>query len=320
MAIRLLGVLALVLVFLLILIPRLPDGSEGDPLLDASSEQGSEAEQQGGPSAPGNGDSNGEQEAGGSAQPGSSRPSSLPETPDAPDDEPDWTQVSDVDELKAELEAQFDEGDAQAALHLSTLKNLCYAAAVNKERLIARFDDTHDPEERQPLASYLEKLEQLQGPCEDADAISSPPALSDVEKWTWRAAEAGEESAMYSVVFNQHGDPPDELMDDDEEQHALRQSFLQELRDQCHADSLQSIGLHMAAGSRVTEDFSLGVEADVPEETARQMEAFGHRYAAASLRGQDEPAAKARHADHPLTPAEERQAQQFGQRLLANCD
>lgn len=232
--------------------------------------------------------------------------------------------TEDVDRRYATLVEQYESGDESAAHTLYELSRLCMSARRDLSEMREAIDGEPDPEVRQAKESRYDRLKAAQRRCRDSRYGNVVSAVQEYGNWGWRAAEAGYQDAMYDVVFNYRSGstvPDDwEVAGNDADILNLRQRYASALRESCHAPSLQSMGRHMARGSRVADGLYLDAFEDFRDDRARQMEAFAHRYAAAQLNGHERPGHTAREADFALTAAEEMAAAELGTDILSACD
>jgi len=235
-------------------------------------------------------------------------------------EELDLKTVEDVAAKYAELKAAFEAGDVHAAYQLYELSFGCSVSPRMIETRRSWLEDETDPNQRESIRRDKRHFEAFNQQCEETEWGQPRMAYEEASQWHWKAAEAGHADAMYRTVFSgMHRSPREGARLSEDEQMDIRRDYLESLRDACHADALHSMGVHLSRDSAVTADFELQDHWDRDDDSARQMEGFAHRYAAARLREEGRPAEEARIPDQLLTAAEETQAARWAEDMLADC-
>jgi len=234
----------------------------------------------------------------------------------------DWHAISDVNALHAELVERFEAGDVHAGYQLFELAEHCLLGPMVMHDIEEQIAAANDPETIQGLQETRDKYQAIEEPCRESELWQANVSMAVQSRWLWRSAEAGHVDAMYDVVFGRSNPvaPPREMeLDGEDERLAHRRGYARQLRQACDDRALYSMGVHFSRNSPVTEGLAFADHPDVDEATARQLEGFAHRYAAAHLQGEGRPAHEARNPDHPLTPAEESRAMGLAEELLDQC-
>lgn len=230
----------------------------------------------------------------------------------------DWEGIDDVDEVIQSLTSAMESGDKEAAWQLHSLATICMKAAMSPRSVPAELQSTMAPERLAQLEADLERYAVMRQPCSNSEIAAPGQAMSMAREALWQAALEGHPQAQYEAVFNPP--PPQGASSADQsERLAMRSQMLSDLRDSCHEGALRSIGYHLGRESRVTEGLLRESIAGHDSTTSRQIQAFAHRYAAATLSDNPQPARSARNEDHPLSAFEEQHAVDLGESLLDNC-
>ncbi|MEA5446623.1 hypothetical protein VCB98_12420 [Gammaproteobacteria bacterium AB-CW1] len=233
-------------------------------------------------------------------------------------EELDLAAISDVDARREALIAAHEDGDPQAANKLYQLAEACMRVHL-LDGLKEDIEEEQDPEREQQLRDIHEELSVIKAACLDSELGDFGDAVTERADWTLEAADAGHGDAMYRVVFTGLGQLPRHDEESQARERALRQGYLDQLREACHADSLYSMGVHLSRESAVTQHFELHEHWDREDDRAMQMEGFAHRYMAAQIKGEGQPEQAARHPDHSLTAAEEAEAVAWARGQLSDC-
>lgn len=253
---------------------------------------------------------------------GQDKAASARNTEEGAPSKPDLTSGQDIDNSLAQLINAFEEGQADAGWKISQLASYCLDAPKKQHVLPNQIDSEVDPERRQELQQTLEFYEQIAEPCENSQLWEADEALRKRSEWAWRSAVSGNVDAIYSVVFEPYTYtqlPTDIGTDDTDDRLALRQSLLSELKKQCHAEGLSSLGVHVSRETSIVAELDLEDIPGVDGKTARQMHGFAFRYVAAQIDQKERPAHSARDSQHPLTAGEEAQAVALAEDILGSC-
>lgn len=138
----------------------------------------------------------------------------------------------------------------------------------------------------------------------------------------WQAGQAGDRKARPRILFSPLGPELRFQQYSGEGGEACRQArelMADNLREDCDAEGLESLGIHMARESPVAQDLETDEFADRDPDVHRQMAAFAHRYAAGRLKDRVQPAREARDPEFSLTPGQEARAREVGKEMISDC-
>ena len=231
---------------------------------------------------------------------------------------PDWDAIADVDETREALIRAFEAGDVHAAYQLYEIAQLCILTLAIED-MGSGIDEEVDPDRRANMGELHQRAASMEARCQASSLADPRKLITENDRWLEKAADAGHAEAMYRTLFaGVRRMRPD---DDDarEEQLAREQAIYERLRDNCHARSLHSTGMHLARGSAIVGTLDRQTDWGRDDHTSRHMDAFAHRYAAARLNDDGRPAEQARDSQHLLTAEEELQAREWADSLLASC-
>lgn len=215
-----------------------------------------------------------------------------------------WDRINDVDGMVRSLRQEMDAGNPQAGWRLYQLAFMCLRASIVPEQIADEMQTTMQPDRRAELQAELERLEQMEGPCQDSLFQDPMEARSVYRDALWKSAQAGHLEAKYKLVFTSYmpgNEPVPSDADEDIDWTGTRREMLSDLRNACHNQALHSIGVHLARDSEVADELVRDRLPGHDVSTSRQIQAFSHRYAAAQLRDETQPAHSARNPDFPLT-------------------
>ena len=234
----------------------------------------------------------------------------------------DLGEVKNLEALYSELEESFMEGDVEVWQDLRALALNCRTAVTSLAPLEEQAAAVDDPEERAFLHEVLDDLQGLEKPCRNSRLGDPSFASQEEARWLWKAGQAGDRKASRQLLFSPAG--AEERFrqysgEDGEAYRETRRAMADNLRDDCDAEALDSMGVHFNRDSEVTKGLETGRFEDREEEVARQMEAFAHRYAAGQLKDRAQPAREARDAEVRLTPGQEEAAKDEARDMIADC-
>ncbi|MCP1728340.1 hypothetical protein J2T60_002340 [Natronospira proteinivora] len=230
----------------------------------------------------------------------------------------------DLDQHRNQLKERFDAGDGTAAWELHQIARYCNGSIHWIRIWQNALGEAIDPERRIELREEIDRFEAIQGQCRNSELADQDTLTKSYNRWQWEAADAGVEEAMVSLAFSPQAIGPgyeavsDEPTISDMAQRQRR--YAEELRARCHVEALQTMGEGFAEDDPFVRGMEYSDHPGVDSDTARHMEAFTHRYAAASKQGESNPARYARSPDHVLTASEEMKALELAESMVSECN
>lgn len=234
-----------------------------------------------------------------------------------------WEEIDDVDALARSLAAALEDGNGLAGWKLHRLAATCLESHMVPAEIPAERQSRMTPEQLAEVQARLDRLNTMKGPCQDSSLGDIGYARSVKQEALWEAAQSGHLDSKYRLVFRSYMPGNEPMPSSDEKDmtwQTARREQLNELREACHDRALASIGIHLSRDSDVADGLVRESLEGHDASTSRQIQAFAHRYAAAVLQNDEQPARSARNEDYPLSAHEEQRAVAMGESIVNGCD